>query len=702
MSLFNTSSGQSANLYGQSASPSLLWTFNGTFIESITGINAAGGTLGVNPFAAGLYGQALYMQTAASYQQYLYTLSSSLSTTNGFTASAWINSAGDTGSGIGIYGPSISGLLYLVEWGTQSGGYPYVNYYDPNNGTVAFRNLQSPTILPYNNWYNIGFVLGGSTNKTLTLYVNGVQKGSTTYGEDIAYDALNIFKAGSNYYIQDLSVYTSALTAAQMNSIYNQSAVPVTSISLTGTPLFSQISSAARSSAVGAFSLRAVNGRTALAVNVVPGGTFPPSLMTPAGGTNLSTQTLGTGVFQGSYTASSSNNAFGWGAPGAFSGTYINQPNLWQVNTYPTGGGTVSTPTTTTTASVNYNGDWLQLQTPFGINLTGYSVGTGFLTQVVLLGSTTGGTSSWTLIDSQTITDGQTITRTGLSTSAFTYFRFVIITSTTQYPLLGAVQFTGYAPSLAQDFYADRLGNLLTAPVTGQTLSSWLGGATGYVATWYDQSGQGNHASQATFANQPIIQRATKGPGYACLFNGTTNFLTGMSYTVLNNTNFSFNVVERRTGSTSGGTASSDVTLLSCGNVGSAGKLLYLLYRNNTTSIFGSYSPELYSTLSTYNSSTEPIRYTSATASSTSGRRIYIYNDPLGNPITTTNATQTSLMSMTSGNFQIGYYTYGSSTSYYTGEIYEILVFTQSLYDLDTSGGLITNIYQNQLGAYGT
>ena len=520
MSLFNTSSGQSANLYGQSASPSLLWTFNGTFIESITGINfTSGGTIGVNPFAAGLYGQALYMQTAASYQQYLYTFSSSLSTTNGFTASAWINiSTGDTGNGISITGPTVSEFTYLVKWGTQNGGYPYVNYYDPNNGnSTAFRIVQSDTILPYNNWYNIGFVLGGSTNKTLTLYVNGVQKGSTTYVEDIAYSGMNIFRNG-NFAIQDLRIYTSALTAAQVQSIYNQSAVPVTSISLTGTPLFSQISSAARSSAVGAFSLRAVNGRTAKAVNVVPGGTFPPSLMTPAGGTNLSTQTLGTGVFQGSYTASSSNNAFGWGAPGAFSGTYINQPNLWQVNTYPTGGGTVSTPTTTTTASVNYNGDWLQLQTPFGINLTGYSVGTGFLTQVVLLGSTTGGTSSWTLIDSQTITDGQTITRTGLSTSAFTYFRFVIITSTGYCPLLGAVKFTGYAPSLAKDFYADRLGNLLTAPVTGQTLSSWLGGATGYVATWYDQSGQGNHASQATFANQPTIS------GPSIVFTGTQWF----------------------------------------------------------------------------------------------------------------------------------------------------------------------------------
>jgi hypothetical protein len=266
-----------------------------------------------------------------------------------------------------------------------------------------------------------------------------------------------------------------------------------------------------------------------------------------------------------------------------------------------------------------------------------------------------------------------------------------------------AVQVRRSSDSATQDFYADRLGNLLTAPVTGQPLANWLGGATGYVTTWYDQSGAGNHASQATAANQPIIQKATKGPGYMCLFNGTTNYLTGMSYTVLNATNFSFNVVERRTGSTSGGTVTNDLTLVSCGDVGATGKLLYLTYRYDTNSLFGSWSPELFSTITAFTSaSTEPIRYTSATASSTSGRRVYIYNDPLGNPITTTNATQTSLMSMTSGNFQIGYYNFGSSTSYYKGEIYEVLVFTQSLYDLDNTGGLITQVYQNQLGYTGT
>jgi Concanavalin A-like lectin/glucanases superfamily len=68
-----------------------------------------------------------------------------------------------------------------------------------------------------------------------------------------------------------------------------------------------------------------------------------------------------------------------------------------------------------------------------------------------------------------------------------------------------SVQVVRSSDSAVQDFYADRVGNLLTAPVTGQSLSRWLGGATGYVATWYDQSGNGNHVSQSTQAVRPTI-----------------------------------------------------------------------------------------------------------------------------------------------------------------------------------------------------
>jgi hypothetical protein len=56
------------------------------------------------------------------------------------------------------------------------------------------------------------------------------------------------------------------------------------------------------------------------------------------------------------------------------------------------------------------------------------------------------------------------------------------------------------------DFFASVGGYLGTSyGGRGTTLESWLNGAVGYVATWYDQSGRGNHATQATQGSQPII-----------------------------------------------------------------------------------------------------------------------------------------------------------------------------------------------------
>ena len=68
-----------------------------------------------------------------------------------------------------------------------------------------------------------------------------------------------------------------------------------------------------------------------------------------------------------------------------------------------------------------------------------------------------------------------------------------------------AVNVRNGTTSATQDFYADERGNLLTAPVVGTTLQNWLGGATGYVTTWYDQSGRGNHMSCSSIGLQPKI-----------------------------------------------------------------------------------------------------------------------------------------------------------------------------------------------------
>jgi hypothetical protein len=110
-----------------------------------------------------------------------------------------------------------------------------------------------------------------------------------------------------------------------------------------------------------------------------------------------------------------------------------------------------------------------------------------------------------------------------------------------------AVNVRNGTTSATQDFYADRLGNLLTAPVVGQSLANWLGGATGYVTTWYDQSGKGNHAIQNTAANQPKIDLVNKQidfkpSAYFDLPNGTvpfgnSNYTMTVRHNTINSTN---------------------------------------------------------------------------------------------------------------------------------------------------------------------
>jgi len=52
-------------------------------------------------------------------------------------------------------------------------------------------------------------------------------------------------------------------------------------------------------------------------------------------------------------------------------------------------------------------------------------------------------------------------------------------------------------------FYSNTSVNLTSG--TGTTIATFLSGTTGYIDTWYDQSGKGNHATQTDFGSQPFI-----------------------------------------------------------------------------------------------------------------------------------------------------------------------------------------------------
>lgn len=466
-------------------------------------------------------------------------------------------------------------------------------------------------------------------------------------------------------------------------------------VALTGTPLFSQLSQAATSSAVGAFSLRAVNGVSVKAVNVRPVAAFPPAAMTGA------TTSLNGYIFggSGSYVSSASSTVGAFSPWRAFDKLNINDANEWAgvSGNYPSST-TYAGSNATTVSSISYPGEWLQIQfpslfLPSSITITS-PWNAGSARTFVFAGSIDG--TNWVLLINQTSATILNTNNTSQSfpittNSTYKYFRLILSTAYTTYGQVGELVIFGSTDGSATDFYADRLGNLLTAPVVGQSLANWLGGATGYVTTWYDQSGKGNHASQATAANQPVIQRATKGPGYMCLYSGTQGLNFG-AYDLLNNKNYTTCGVVRRTAVPTG----TNYYLCGDGGVNGTDQKFHSGYRNSTQLTLAHYSDDTNLTVPSFlTSSTEPTAYNYLMLGTGLSGRLYSYS--AGTLYSGTRTYLGYLNQSTGASFSIG-----GGFGTFIGEIYELLVFTQSLYDLDNTGGLVTQIYNNQLSAYGT
>jgi len=648
----------------------------------------------------------------------LYALPSSFTMVNTLTSNAW------------TYG---GGLL------TDGGTNPVLNLVATSPGDIY--SATNPGI-----WYALNR-LGSTTeyvrHQSFTMKLSAYTaanfdfawafflKNGTT-NQVIVYNTYN-----GGYWVQSngINIHIGTQVQAEANVYTISSTVNNPPMKLTGTPLFSQLSASAIASSVGAFSLRAVNGTTARAVQVRPEGVFPPGGMTSAAvqSTNQWTQTLSGYPFggTGSYVANCSsfstdvNLSYPWKA-------FDNNASTWWENNYNGATGfydgigtgnsnTYSGSFTTTVSGSSIAGEWLQLQLPTAIVLTSYSMYARFAWtfrmpyQFVIAGSNDG--TTWATVNSQTginTWSAQTpITFTSTSTTSYSYFRLIvqaIVGNGTSKQDVNIGQWTLYGsnPTWNTDFYADRLGNLLTQPVIGQSLANWIGGATGYVTTWYDQSGRGNHATQSTAANQPVIQKATKGPGYSCLFSGSQRLALG-SNAFINNTPYTLQIVERRNVNSNvagagyfgwGGSESTPTSNIS--HIGyRAWSLSYPLAETSLwTSQYADDKSYTNAVIKFNSPLTENVAYTWHTHDLNHTARIYTWRGGVLYPSFSTNiGTFLNYLRPTAINT---YYIGWSLMAYYIGEIYEILIFTNSLYDLDNTGGLITQIYQNQLSYTGT
>jgi hypothetical protein len=227
--------------------------------------------------------------------------------------------------------------------------------------------------------------------------------------------------------------------------------------------------------------------------------------------------------------------------------------------------------------------------------------------------------------------------------------------------------------SSTQDFYADRLGNLLTAPVTGQSLADWLGGATGYVTTWYDQSDAGNHMNQPTVGFQPTISLSTTPD--SLIFSGTEYFQNTAPFTF----NFGSGAFTLRyaVSNNTGGL----VVYKANGNdfVWSTNEKKFWLGNGTTTETSrGGYPSQVGNSESyIYTDSAIGSTKTSVVHKATSTTAIPIYV----NGTLQTLARNTLTMGTDPGNFL--YFGRGGNASNYIGTFYEIEIFSTALSDAD-------------------
>lgn len=619
-----------------------------------------------------------------------------LNSSTGYTIGFWVNfSVG------GIFAQS------PIEVSLASGGRAVNIYIDASNRIISYDgviNITSSPAISIGAWNHIALVIQGTTR---ILYLNGVGFSGTS--------ALTGTQSGfilggglSNYSalcaIDDLRVYNTVLSAGQVQTLYAATGIPppVANLNLSGisanagrayggTTLLTQVSSM---NAVVGYSFRAINAPSAVVANVAVQIALPSFTSAVTVGSLTYTQEL--------------TSSFPYGGSGTYvvrsSSVYSTGTRAWQAfdndtatwwettaNQYTGTPGTVyGGAVTTTVGGTTYPGEWVDIQLPEAMALDKYSMygRVNFTYRMpynwIVAGSNDG--TTWTQVSTKT---GQGSWR-GYepneyqvnSTTPYLYFRLVVTAivdgSGAQNVNLG--QWTIYVSKAtwSRDVSADIYGNLTTSD--GLPFSSYIGSARGLVATWYDQSGAGNHATQSTRSSQPNIQKSTNGPGW-CLFCANDH-LVGMSYTVLNNTNYSFSVVERRNYENT-----SFMCAISSGN-NTANQGLNFGYVTSTDVRFGQYSNDIdINPYPGYSYTAEPIHYWMGTQSSTAGRFLYEKGG-----VSASDATKTTLLSSVSGNFQVSKYLAQSTQGFY-GEIYEVIVWTRALTALEA-----TNIYNNQMG----
>jgi hypothetical protein len=458
------------------------------------------------------------------------------------------------------------------------------------------------------------------------------------------------------------------------------------------TPVYSQLTTGAQNAAISAFSLRSLISTSTKVALVSQVTSLPNAPNFTSGGTQSGTQysqtlTGSPSILSGAYVADCSS----WASAD------VNSPSVWKVfdgttttwweNNYSVQagygtGGTYTGSYSTTVSGSSIGGEWIQLKFPTAVTLRSYSMySRGTATQSTqrmpqqwrIAGSNDG--TTWTTVDSQTGITAWTSQATlsfipSVQTSAWTYFRLIAQTLVAgpNDINMGQWTLTVSETSFSTDFYANTVGNLTNG--TGQSLSTWLGAATPYVITLYDQTTAGQHLFSS---GNPVINQTTT--PMSIQFTGTEYFQNTIPYT-FNFGSGSFTlryVVSNNTGGLILYKASNN----SWGWLGHE-KKFWLGDATTTETSRGGY-PEQVGNAEDYIWSGTAITTSKTSvvhkATSTSAIPIYI------NGTSQTLARNTLTMAADPGNWL--YIGRGSNASNYIGNIFELQVFNTALSDAD-------------------
>ena len=230
-----------------SAQPTLQWLFESSNVDSITGLapfysTPTSSTQVAPAYVGGKYGQGISFVNTVAYgfplsNSYMYyTPGSGLGlTANNMTVSFWLKPLGTANNGnqtIFQLTDSISGSVYSYNQNqSANSGIPTVL------DRISAINIAGTTQTPPNIWANIGIVtsnVGAATNNVLcTYYLNGNMQGSTNnlpltstsgYINQIWIASINNGAPNGSHpawcSFDDLRIYNTALSAAQIQTIY--------------------------------------------------------------------------------------------------------------------------------------------------------------------------------------------------------------------------------------------------------------------------------------------------------------------------------------------------------------------------------------------------------------------------------------------------------------------------------------------------